>query len=131
MDEQTIKERSRADAEEAVRSALLLEAVAKKEKVEVPEVEVEKRLAEIAAQRGQNVARVRAEYEKEGRLAGLKSAIREEKTLDLLMARAILQVVDNPDEPTSDDGETTGGTETVESADPPDPANVGEGEKTE
>jgi trigger factor len=83
-----LKERMRPEAVEAVKGGLLLAAIGKKEKVEVDEGDVEKRLAEIAVARSQNVSRVRSEYEKEGRLEALRARIREDKTLDLLMSKA-------------------------------------------
>ena len=65
-----------------------MQAIGKKEKVEVQEADVEKKLAEIASSRGQNVARVRSEYEKEGRMDRSAAPLREDKTLDLLMSKA-------------------------------------------
>jgi trigger factor len=88
LDEEALKERMREDAEGAVKRALLLGAIAKKEQVEVQDADLEKRLAEIASARGQNVARVRSEYEKDGLLGSLRERILEDKTLDLLMSKA-------------------------------------------
>lgn len=88
LDEEALKERMREDAEAAVKRALLLGAIAKKEQVEVQDADLEKRLAEIASARGQNVARVRSEYEKDGVLGSLRERILEDKTLDLLMSKA-------------------------------------------
>jgi trigger factor len=88
--DEELERRLRADAERTVRKALLIEAIAKKERIEVQEADLEQKLAELASSRGQNVARVRADYEKRGRLDSLRSSIREEKTLDLLISRATL-----------------------------------------
>jgi trigger factor len=95
---EALKERLRDEAVETVKGALLLEAISKKEKVEVVDAEVEQKLAEIASSRSQNVARVRSEYEKEGRLQGLRGRIREDKTLDLLLAKANIAVEKNSTE---------------------------------
>ena len=62
LDRDAIKEHAREDAEKTVRSMLLLQAIAKKESVEVQEADVEKRLAEIASARGQNVAGLAHEH---------------------------------------------------------------------
>jgi trigger factor len=98
-----LKERVRGDASEAVRSAILLEAISKKEGVEVLEADVELKLAEIASQRSQNVARVRSDYEKEAsRMAALRARIREDKVLDLLMSRAT--IIEETDEKPTDTG---------------------------
>jgi trigger factor len=95
LDEESLKEHLRDDAADAVKKALLLSAIAKKEKVEVQEADVEKKLAEIASARGQNVARVRSEYEKEGMMASLRERILEDKTLDLLMSKANIITKEN------------------------------------
>jgi trigger factor len=88
IDDEALKENLRADATEAVQRALLLNAIGKKEQVEVQDADVEKRLSEIAAARGQNLGRVRSEYEKEGMMGSLRERIQEDKTLDLLMSKA-------------------------------------------
>jgi trigger factor len=102
LDEEALKERMRDDASDAVKKALLLGAIAKKEKVEAQEADVEKRLAEIASARGQNVARVRSEYEKEGLLASVRERILEDKTLDLLMSKAKIIEEESTDSPGSE-----------------------------
>jgi trigger factor len=83
-----VKEQLRPDAEKTVRSTLLIQAIAEKEKVQADEADVEKRLAEMATSREENVAKIRSEYEKEDRMEGLRRVIREEKTLDMLLSRS-------------------------------------------
>lgn len=78
----------RPDAEQEVRATLLLDAIADKESVEVSEADIDKRIAEMAVQQKKPAPKVRAELEKEGRISGLRFAIREEKTLDLLLTEA-------------------------------------------
>jgi FKBP-type peptidyl-prolyl cis-trans isomerase (trigger factor) len=67
---------------------LLIDAIATKEKVEVAEADLEKRLAEMAKAREMSVPRLKAELQKEGRYDGVRHQLREEKTLDLLLSRA-------------------------------------------
>lgn len=114
IDDEALKDRMRDDATEAVKRSLLLSAVSKKEKVEVQEADIEKKLAEIASSRGQNVARVRSEYEKEGLMTSLRDRLAEDKTLDLLMSKANIIIEenaeeggesDNAPEPTGSEGE--------------------------
>lgn len=97
-EDQMLKDHLRQDAEETIKSGILLEAICKKEKVEVHEADLEKRLAEMAAQREQNVARVRAEYEKDGQLDALRRRIEEEKTLDLLASKANIIIEEKAEE---------------------------------
>lgn len=96
MDKEAIKEKVRPEATHAVKSALVLEAIAKKENIEVQDADVEQRLAQMAAERGQNIARVRSEYDREGRMTMLRSRIREDKTLDLLMSKAKIVIEKKP-----------------------------------
>jgi len=71
-----------------VRAAFLIDAIAEKEKVEVSDADLEKKLAEMAQARDKSVPRLKAELQKEGRLDALRHQLREEKTLDLLLSRA-------------------------------------------
>lgn len=91
-EEENLRTAARAGAAETVRQSLLVEAIARREGIEVTEADVEKRLSEIAVAqgRGENVARVRADLEKDGRLGAVRLALREEKTLDLLISKATI-----------------------------------------
>lgn len=102
LDEQAIKEEMRAEATSSVQKALLLKSIGEQEKVEVTDADVEKKLSEIAAQRGQNMARVRSEYEKDGLLQSLRDRIQEDKTLDLLMSKANIIMEESSDEAEAD-----------------------------
>ena len=88
VDEQRMRDELRESANDEVRAAFLIDAIATKENVEVTEAEMEKKLAELAQSRDKSVPRLKAELQKEGRLEGLKHQLREEKTLDLLLSRA-------------------------------------------
>ena len=56
-------------------------------------------LEDLATERGQNVARVRSEYEKDNGLDALRRRIREDKTLDLLMSKANIIIEESKEEP--------------------------------
>ena len=88
LDEERLKDELREQANDEVRAAFLLDAISEKEKIEVSEADLEKRLAEIAKARDKSVPRMKAELQKEGRLDGIRHQIKEEKTLDLLLSRA-------------------------------------------
>jgi trigger factor len=88
LDEQRMRDELRESANDEVRAAFLIDAIAEKEKVEVSEADLEKKLAELAQSRDKSVPRLKAELQKEGRLDSLRHQLREEKTLDLLLGRA-------------------------------------------
>ena len=91
LEESKIREDLREVAADEVRGTLLLEAIAETEKVAVTDADLKKRLAELASLRGSSADKLRAEYQKEGRLDALKHALREELTLDLLLTRATIK----------------------------------------
>ena len=88
LDETRMRDELRESANDEVRAAFLIDAIAEKEKVEVSDADLEKKLAEMAQSRDKSVPRLKAELQKEGRLESLKHQLREEKTLDLLLSRA-------------------------------------------
>jgi trigger factor len=90
LDETRIREELKEVASDEVKGTLLLEAIGEKEAVKVDEADLEKRLAEIASVRDRSVAKLKAEYAKEGRLDAIRHALREEKTLDLILSRATI-----------------------------------------
>jgi trigger factor len=92
LDEDKLKEDLRPQAVEEVRALFLLDAVATREKVEVTDADLEKRLVEMSKERGKNAQRLKAELQKEGKLDSVRHQIREEKTLDLLISRANITV---------------------------------------
>lgn len=69
----------------AARGALLLEAVWSAESIEVTEADIDARIAEIAAQRGQSVEAVRGWLAKDDGIEELSQRMLEEKTLDFLL----------------------------------------------
>ncbi len=98
-EDDALKESMREDAVEMVQSGLILEAISDKEEMECTDEDMDKRLDELATERGQNRARVRSEYEKDNGLDALKRRIREDKTLDLLMSKANIIIEEKKEEP--------------------------------
>jgi trigger factor len=88
VDEQKLREELRAKAQDEVRAGLLLEAIGLKESVQVSDADMEKRLAQIASNRGENVAKIKGEYSRDGRIHSVRRGLLEEKTLDLLITAA-------------------------------------------
>jgi len=86
----------RDGAAEEIRGQLLLEAIADKEKIEVTDADVDKKIGELAAAQGKRPAKVKGEMLKEGSLDTLRWRLRQEKALDLLASRATISEVDPP-----------------------------------
>ncbi|MHA1568941.1 MAG: hypothetical protein ACTSXZ_05685, partial [Alphaproteobacteria bacterium] len=71
-----------------VQAAFLLDAVAKAEKVEVSDEEVEAEIQQIAEQQNRPVEQVSAFYQKEDAMDSLREQIKEKKVLDFLFDSA-------------------------------------------
>lgn len=88
IDDQRMFNDSLPEAETQARASVLLAAIAEVEKIEVTDADVQKKLAELAAARQENVKKLRADLEKSGQIHGLRRQIQDDKTLDLLLAQA-------------------------------------------
>jgi trigger factor len=82
------RERQKEAASEAVKSALVLDEVARRENITASEDEVEAELGRFAERTGRSAAAVRARLEKEGGFSRLYTGLRREKTVDFLLSRA-------------------------------------------
>ncbi|MBM4357479.1 MAG: trigger factor [Deltaproteobacteria bacterium] len=83
-------EHIRVDSEMKVRAGLLMAEIAKDNKLEVTEEDIEKGYQELAEQSGKNVARVRAEYRERGKREMLIGMILEDKVLTLIEKEATI-----------------------------------------
>jgi trigger factor len=87
--------RLRADLREKalhqVRAALLLEAIAEAEKVEVGEADVEKEIARIAEDHGVPLERAKKDFRGREALAALNVRIKEEKAFEVLTSSATIK----------------------------------------
>jgi trigger factor len=84
------RERQKEAAAEAVRGALVLDEVARREQVSVSQEEVEAEIARYAERTGRTPAAVRARLEKEGGIGRLYAGLRRERTIDFLLSRATI-----------------------------------------
>ena len=84
------RERQKDAAAEAVRGALVLDEVARREGVAVSQEEVDAEIARYAERTGRTPAAVRARLEKEGGVGRLFMGLRRERTIDFLLARATI-----------------------------------------
>src|SRR5215471_3979060 len=84
------RERQRDGAVEAVRGALVLDEVARREGVSVSTQDVEAEISRYAERTGRTPAAVRARLEKEGGIGRLYAGLRRERTIDFLLSRATI-----------------------------------------
>jgi trigger factor len=82
------RERQKDAASEAVKSALVLDEVARREALTASDDEVEAEVQRYAERTGRSAAAVRARLEKEGGLGRVHSGLRREKTVNFLMSKA-------------------------------------------
>jgi trigger factor len=84
------RERQKEAASEAVKGALVLDEVARREQIGVSAEDVDAEIARFAERSGRPAAAVRARLEKEGGLGGLYTGLRRERTIDFLLSRATI-----------------------------------------
>ena len=82
------RERQREGAVEAVKSALVLDEVARRENISVSDADADEEIARYAERTGRTPAAVRARLEKEGGLGRVYAGIRRERTVEFLLSRA-------------------------------------------
>jgi len=88
IDDDRMRVEMRSEAEQEARGAILVQAIAEREGITVGDADLQKRLAELAASRGENAKQLRAELEKNNAIPQLEGQIREQKTLELLISQA-------------------------------------------
>jgi trigger factor len=84
------RERQKDAAAEAVRGALVLDEVARREQVAVSHDEVDAEITRYAERTGRTPAAVRARLEKEGGISRLYAGLRRERAIDFLLSRATI-----------------------------------------
>jgi trigger factor len=82
------RERQRDAAMEAVRSALVLDEIARRDSVIVSDEDMQAEIERYAERAGRTPEAVRARLEQEGGLARLYTGLRREKTMELLLSKA-------------------------------------------
>ena len=76
-------------AEEKVRAALLMGAIAQKQEIKIEAADLDKRLEQMAESTGKHIAKLRAEMQGQQREM-LESQILEEKLLEYLLGQATI-----------------------------------------
>ena len=82
------REKQRDPAAEAVRGALALDEVARREHIAASDEDVNAEVERYAERSGRGAPAVRAKLEKEGGIARLYSGLRREKTVEFLLGKA-------------------------------------------
>jgi trigger factor len=85
------RERQREAAAEAVRGALVLDEVARRESVAVSRDDIDAEIGKYAERTGRTPAAVRARLEKEGGIGRLYAGLRRERAIDFLLSRATIE----------------------------------------
>lgn len=85
-----------ADAQKKVRAGLLMAAIARKHEFKVNDDDIEKGLAELAAETGKNVAKLRVEYREKSKRDILIGMILEDKILDFIETKSKIVDGDPP-----------------------------------
>ncbi len=88
IDWDQFRDSQRDAAKDAVRSALVLDEIARRDKIAVTEDDLERDVADYAARSGLSPAAVRARLEKEGALSRISAGLRREKALDHVLSKA-------------------------------------------
>jgi len=88
IDWQQFRERQRAGATETVKSTLVVDEIARREKVEVTDDDLEQEIARFAERAGRTPAAVRERLEQEHALDRIRAGIRREKTVAWLIEHA-------------------------------------------
>src|SRR5688572_25184241 len=88
IDWEEFRDRQREAAAESVKSALVLDEVARRESILVSDQELEAEVGRYAERTGRTAAAVRGRLEKEGGLGRLYTGLRREKTMTFLLSRA-------------------------------------------
>jgi trigger factor len=89
-----LRSKMRPAGADEVRGQLLLEAIADKESIAVTDAELTKHVEEVARSRNVPAARLRAEWQRDGRLDNVMYSLRQEKVLAFLVAQAAVTEVD-------------------------------------
>ena len=108
-----LRDKLRPAGADEVRGQLLLEAIADKENIAVTDAELGKHIEDTAKARNVAPAKLRAEWQRDGRLDNVTYSLRQDKVLGFLVGKAVVTEVEKltqqgtplPEAPDSDAGE--------------------------
>jgi trigger factor len=90
IDWNAFREGQREPAADSVKSAMVLDEIARREQISVTEEDLEAELARYAEAAGRSVAAIRARLQQDGELARLAAGLRREKAVALALAKATI-----------------------------------------
>ncbi|HLG41775.1 MAG TPA: trigger factor [Planctomycetota bacterium] len=79
------------DSRRSLREHLIIDGIAKAEKIFVTEEEVEQHIGRMAAEMGRSAEEVQAELDTAGLIAGLRRRLKTDKVMDLLLSKAAVE----------------------------------------
>jgi trigger factor len=94
-----LREKMRPTGADEVRGQLLLEAIADKESIAVTDDELAKHVEETAKTRNVAPAKLRAEWQRDGRIDTITYSLRQDKVLGFLVSNATVTEVDKLSQP--------------------------------
>lgn len=89
-----------------VKAFLLLDAIGKKESIDVTDDELSQEIVDIATERNQNPERLRAQMEKSQEIILIRAQMREERILDFLMEKSTVTEAADPEPAASADADS-------------------------
>jgi trigger factor len=92
LDWKKIFEEERPNAELSVRRSIFLDAIARQEKIDISDEEVDLELQKIAEGTNKSVTALRAQLEKENRIEGFRQHLMENKAFDFIYRNAKITV---------------------------------------
>ncbi len=99
-----LRDKMRPSGTDEVRGQLLLEGIADAEQIAVSDDELMVHVGQAAKARNVPPARLRAEWDRDGRLDSARWSLRQDKVLDLLVEKATITDVDKLSEPAAGEG---------------------------
>lgn len=94
-----LRARLRPSGADEVRGQLLLEAIADKENIAVTDAELGKHIEETAKSSNMPAAKLRAEWQRDGRMDNVSYSLRRDKVLKFLVEKAVVTDVDQLSQP--------------------------------
>ncbi len=92
IDWNDFRKAQRDGAVESVKATLVLDEIARREKIAVADEDIEREVNRFAASSGRTPAAVRAQLDKDSGVAKLATGLRRERTVDLLVQRADITI---------------------------------------